>query len=119
MAAYYRQVIPNYATRAYPLVNLTKKNILWAWTNKQQNAFDAIKYYLSSDTILAFPQTDRPYKLYTNVFDYAVDAILEQSDDHGVVLVVHYLSHTLDQTQQRYPVIEREAYAIVYALKKL
>ena len=119
MEGYYRQVIPNYATIAYPLVNLTKKNILWAWTNKQQNAFDTIKYYLTSDTILAFPQTDRPYKLYTDASDYAVGAILVQSDDHGVERVVHYLSHTLDQTQQRYPVIEREAYAIVYALKKL
>ena len=70
MAGYYRQFITNYATIAYPLVNLTKKNILWAWTNKQQNAFDTIKYYLTSDAILAFPQIDRPYKLYTDASDW-------------------------------------------------
>ena len=32
---------------------------------------------------------------------------------------VNFLSHRLSETQQRWPVIEKEAYAIMYAVQKL
>ena len=32
---------------------------------------------------------------------------------------IYFLSHKLSPTQQRWPVIEKEAYAIVYAFEKL
>lgn len=119
MSGYYRQVIPNYATLAYPLVSLTKKNVPWNWSVECENAFKEIKNHLTSDSVLAFPQTDKPYKLYCDASNYAVGAVLTQDDDQGVEKVLHYLSHTLDQTQQNWATIEKEAYAIVYALQKL
>ena len=42
-----------------------------------------------------------------------------QEDDHGVERVVHYLSHMLDDVKRFWATIEKEAYAIVYALQKL
>ena len=60
MAGYYRQVIPRYATLAYPLVRLTKKNEKWIWSDECQKAFDSIKQHLTSEKVLAYPQTDRP-----------------------------------------------------------
>ena len=66
--------------------------------------------------MLAYPQTDRPYKLYTDASNYAVDAI---DSDSGIERVIHYLSHMLDSTQAKWSTVVKEAYAIVYALQKL
>ena len=69
--------------------------------------------------MLAYPQTDKPYKLYTDASNYAVGAILVQEDDSGIERVIHYLSHMLDSTQAKWSTVVKEAYAIVYALQKL
>ena len=52
--------------------------------------------------ILAYPKTDRPYKLYTDASDYAVGVILVQEDEEGVERVIHYLSHTLDSVKRKW-----------------
>ena len=70
---------------------------------------DSIKQHLTAEKVLAYPQTDRPYKLYTDASDYAIGAILVQEDDNGIELVISYLSHTLDSTQIRWSVIVKEA----------
>ena len=40
-------------------------------------------------------------------------------DDKGVEKVIQYVSHVLSATQRRWATIEREAYAVVYSIKKL
>ena len=119
MSGYYRQLVPNYAAISQPLVDLTKKGAEWIWTNERQRAFEKLKAVLLTDVVLAYPRTDRPYKLYTDASDYAVGAILVQEDEEGVERVIHYLSHTLDSVKRRWATIEKEAYAIVYTLQKL
>ena len=69
--------------------------------------------------LIRLPQTDKPYKLYTDASNYAVGAILVQEDDSGIERVIHYLSHMLDSTQAKWSTVVKEAYAIVYALQKL
>ena len=119
MTGYYRQLVPNYADIARPLTQLTKKGQIWDWSKNCQVAFEKLKQVLSSDTVLAYPRTDLPYKLYCDASNYAVGAILVQTDENEVERVVHYLSHTLDSTQVKWSTIVKEAYAIVYALQKL
>jgi len=119
MAGYYRQTVKDYARMVEPLVALTRKYAQFGWGPKQQQAFEKVKDALVSNEVMAYPQTDKPYKLYTDACDYAVGGILVQEDDKGIDRVVHYLSHQLSSTQQRWAPIEKEAYAVVYALKKL
>ena len=83
MSGYYRQTIYHYADIAEPLVTLTRKRIPFVWTGTQQNAFDALKNMLLSDSVMAFPQTDRPYILYTDASDLACGVILCQLDQSG------------------------------------
>ena len=119
MSGYYRQLVPDYARISHPLIQLIKKGVQWQWTKDCQNSFDKLKEILTSDIVLAYPQTDKPYKLYTDASNYAVGAILVQADDSGIERVIHYLSHMLDPTQAKWSTVVKEAYAIVYALQKL
>ena len=68
---------------------------------------------------MAAPRTDRPYKLYTDACDYAVGAILVQEDDTDTERVIQYLSHSLSSVQRQWATIEKEAYAVFYAISKL
>jgi len=119
MAGYYRQCIPGFATLALPLTELTKHKEPFRWGPEHQEAFDALKTALTQAPILAHPQTDKPYILYTDASDKAIGAILVQKDTEGMERVVSYLSHKLSGAQLNWPTIEKEAYGIVYALKKL
>ena len=79
----------------------------------------ALKGVLTSDQVMAYPRVAEPYRLYTDACDYAVGGILMQVDDRGEERPIHYVSHQLDSAQKKYATIGKEAYAVVYALKKL
>ena len=68
---------------------------------------------------MAAPNPHKPYRLYTDACHYAVGGILVQESDEGVEKVVQYISHILSPTQRNYPVIEKEAYAVIYSILKL
>ncbi len=119
MSSYYRQLVPGFAAIAEPLYQLTRKNVAWHWGESQQSAFESLKSALVTSPVMAYPNTSKPYILYTDACDYAVGAILCQEDDEGVERPIQYLSQQLSPTQRRYAVIEKEAFAVVYALKKL
>jgi hypothetical protein len=74
---------------------------------------------LISPHVMAYPNVRKPYHLHTDACDYAVGGILVQVDDTGLDRVVQYISHQLSPTQRRWATIEKEAYAVVYALTKL
>ena len=119
MTGYYRQCIPGYANISQPLTELTKKRQKFVWSSQCQSAFDSLKKALTSDNIVRYPRIDLPYKLYTDASDLCVGAILCQTHEDGVEYVVQYVSHQLSTTQRRWATIEKEAYAVVYALQKL
>ena len=118
MANYYRACIPNYAMVSEPLVKLTRKTEPFVWGEEQNVAFYMFKQLLTSSHVMAYPKINEPYKLYTDACNYAVGAILVQEHD-GVEKVVQYVSHQLSGSQLRWATIEKEAYAVVYAIQKL
>ena len=118
MTGYYRRFIANYAKIAKPLTELTKKNKTFCWSDECQISFETLRRVLTEAPILAFPDVNKPYKLYTDASGYAIGAALVQETAMGE-RVIQYLSHQLNETQQRWPIIEKEAYAIVYSVQKL
>ena len=119
MTGYYRQCIPEYAKYAAPLVYLTKKHARFQWGSEQQAGFEYLKKALTAEPIMAYPNTNKAYKLYTDACNYAVGAILVQEDDEGIERVIHYIPHQLNDMEQKWATIEKEAYAVIYALQKL
>lgn len=118
MASYYRGCIQGFATLAMPLIELTKPKEPFRWGEEHQQAFDILKKALTEAPVLAHPRVNEPYILYTDASDKAIGAILVQFDQDGVERVVSYMSHKLSGAQLNWPTIEKEAYGIIYALKK-
>lgn len=113
---------------AEPLVSLTKKYAKFKWNGRCQQAFDYIKDSLTVIPLLSYPDPNKEYILYTDASDTAVGACLVQpmdNDDDEVIPGVrnekplYYLSHKLRDTQTRWSTVEKEAFAIHFALQKL
>jgi hypothetical protein len=123
MCSYYRRFIPNFSEIAEPIVALTRKYARFVWTETCQKAFDFIKKSLSVVPLLAFPDPNQPYILYTDASDSCIGACLAQevpcTNGNKEEKPIYFLSHKLSDTQCRWSTIEKEAFAIHYALQKL
>ena len=119
MTGYYRQCIPNYARVAGPLVKLTKKYARFVWGEEEHGSWETLRDLLISDQVMAHPNPDKKYKLYTDACDYAVGAILCQEDESGVERPIQYVSKQLSGASLNWATIEKEAWAVIYALTKL
>jgi RNase H-like domain found in reverse transcriptase len=49
-----------------PLTKLTSKTARWQWTNVEQKAFDTMKRIMSRETLLAYPDFNKPFKIHTD-----------------------------------------------------
>ena len=117
MTGFYRRYIPNYSKIAKPLSALTRKNAQFLWTPECQESFEKLKESLVTQPILALPDMTKPFVVYTDASDVAIGAVLLQEHEDGPK-AIHYVSHLLTPTQTRWPIIEREAFAIVSAVRK-
>ena len=114
---YYRKFIKDYGLIAHPLFELTKKNKKYDWTQECQVSFDTLKKKLCEVPILMHPDHRKRYIIHTDASEKCVGAVLLQEYD-GIEKPISYLSYKLNTAQAKYSAIEREALAIVTALKK-
>ena len=63
---YYRQYVPDFATIAKPLSQLTGKGITWNWDEGAQNAFDQLRQKMMVAPILGYPNPREQYILDTD-----------------------------------------------------
>ena len=101
---------------AAPLYELTKKNTVFQWGERQQAAFDLLKERLCCAPILAYPRRDRDFILDCDASDEAAGAVLMQKDEDGQEVVVQYASYTFTGPECRWATMEKEAYAVVWAI---
>ncbi len=95
-----------------------KKNTPFEWTVSQQTAFDILKRKLTEEPILAHPDFTKMFKLYTDVLDIGLGAVLMQEDDQGKDRVICYKAKTLLPAEKNYPTTEKECLAVMWAMQK-
>ncbi|CAM4532478.1 unnamed protein product [Lepidochelys kempii] len=121
MAGYYRRFVPHFSAIATPVTELCKKGKpdKVVWTEQCQVAFRALKEALVSGPVLANPDFDKPFVVFTDASDTGLGAVLMQEDEKGERHPIMYLSKKLLPREQHYAAIEKECLAMVWALKKL
>ena len=66
--------------------------------------------------VLAFPNFDKPFRVYTDASGTGIGTVLTQENNNRSHPIA-YASRTLTKAETVYPTIEKEALAIVYAVK--
>src|SRR5260221_11543516 len=58
---YYRYFVPNYSKIARPLLDLTKKHLVWHWGEPQLKAFETLKTLMCRRPVLIQPDFERRF----------------------------------------------------------
>ena len=117
LVGYYRKYIKNFAKIAKPLTMLTQMDVKFEWKETHHSAFMKLKEAIIQAPILRYPDTTKPYIVYTDASNDACGAQLSQTHD-GTEFPVAFLLHTFTDTQRRWSTPEQEAYGIYFAIKK-
>ncbi|KAG2212941.1 hypothetical protein INT45_002311, partial [Circinella minor] len=121
LAQHFRRFIPNFASMAAPLTDLTRgtgpKKRKIQWTEECQRSFDLIKEKLIQAPVLQAPDPKRPYRVEVDASDVGVGAVLLQEGDDKQWHPLAYESRKLSSAERNYPTQERELLAILHALR--
>jgi hypothetical protein len=116
LAGYYRKFIADFSAIARPMTDLLKKDNEWIWAEKEQASFDLLKFKLTNEPLLQYPDFSKPFILTTDASGYAIGAILSQGK-LGQDKPIAYASRTLNNAELNYSTVEKELLAIVLACK--
>uniref|UniRef100_A0A0N5BUR8 RNA-directed DNA polymerase n=1 Tax=Strongyloides papillosus TaxID=174720 RepID=A0A0N5BUR8_STREA len=115
---YFRRFILNYAKLAAPLTKLLSEKEEYSWKEEQQTTFETLKKKLKEAPILAPPDLNRSFVIHTDASEYAVGAVLLQENEEDKKLrLIACASRTLNSIERRWQIVEKEALALVFAIK--
>jgi hypothetical protein len=109
--------IPDLSSDAEPIQRLTRKNVVFAWGNDQQIAFDELKRRITCAETLAYFSVDCKTRIVADASPYGLGAILTQLQN-GQWRVIAYASRSLTDVERRYSQTEKEALALVWSCER-
>ena len=113
---FYRPFIRGFAHIARPLNELTKKDIEWNWTSRQEDVFNALKEHVTSEPVLAHPELDKQFEVEVDASGFALGAVLLQKKSDGKKHPITYYLLTLNAAERNYDIYELEYLAIHKAM---
>jgi hypothetical protein len=118
--SYFRNFIPSFAETSRVLTDLTQKNVpnKVPWGPEAQRALDKLKADLCNTTALHAIDYSRDFGLLVDASASTIGCCLIQWTDDGVEKPIAFASMKLSPTQTRWATIEREAFAVIWALRK-
>jgi hypothetical protein len=93
-------------------MNKTKKKP-WRCDLTHQQAFENVRATIAKETVLAYPDFLKPFKIYTDASSMQLGVAITQ-DNRPIA----FFSRKLSKTEQKYNVTENELLAIVETLKE-
>ena len=114
---FYRSFIKGFGGIAKPLHELTGEGTTFEWTEKQQQAFDALREAVGKEPVLRMPDFSRPFHIETDASDFAIGAELYQKYDDGRHPVA-FVSKKISGPALNYPVHDKELMAIINAFEE-
>lgn len=114
---YSSKFIPDLATIAAPLHELTRKNVKFKWGQKEQSAFEELKARLANAEVLGYYDKNAPTKVILDASPVGLGAVLAQ-EQNGVYRPICYASRSLNDTERRFSQTEKEALSLVWACER-
>ena len=107
---------PNLFSNVIKPITAILRSPKFVWTKEADKAFILLKERLQQPSIIHFADFSKPFVLCTDASINGVGYILMQEQDNLKWGIVRVGSKTLNDTQSRWSTIERECFAIVYAI---
>ena len=106
------------ADKSIPFFNTLKQNGKFRWGETEERAFEKVKDHLRALPTIARPEEGDKLQLYVSASAQTVAAVLISEKDK-VQQPIYFVSHILNPAEARYSLIEKVAYAVLIAARKL
>ena len=118
MVNFYGKFLPNLSSTLEPLHELLRKGTRWVWRSRQQEAYDTAKALLQSSQVIVHYDPEKELLLSCDASPYGVGAVLAHKMNDGSERPIAYASRTLSKPERGYSQLDKEALAILFAVKK-
>ena len=102
--------------KCLPFFRVLRKS--FEWTDECQKAFEDLKKYLSSPPLLSPSRPGEELYLYIAVLQAAINAALVREEEESQ-RPLYFISRAFQGAEERYPRMEKLAFALVTAARKL
>ena len=92
---------------------MTSKEAIFKWNEEHQKAFEHMKWSISRETLLVYPDFSKPFDIHTNASKVQLGAVISQYNKP-----ITFYSRKLNPAQVNYTTTERELLSIVETLKE-
>ena len=113
---FYRKFVRDYSAMARSLHLLTRKDAKFEWNEICQKAFEYFRSVLTSETLLIYPNFQKPFILTTDASKVAVGSFLAQEDERGRLRPIAYTGRSLTPAETRYTTTEMELLAVIHGV---
>ena len=113
---YYRAFVPNFSEISVPLNHLQKKGVPFKWTDECEQAFQKLKDKLMNPPLLIHPDIGGHFHVLTDASDTACGAAVCHRIEE-TYRPIAFWGCTMRDAELNYTVTEKEALAVVRALK--
>jgi ribonuclease HI len=110
------------AERSLPFFKMLRANSVFQWGAEQQQAFEDLKKYLEEAAVMTKPSPKAELLLYIAATDTTVSVVLVEERKEVDALKqfpIYYVSEALSGSKLFYSEMEKMAYAVVMAKRKL
>jgi hypothetical protein len=87
LTSYYRRFIPDFSKIAHPMTKLLQKDAKFVWSSACEEAFQALKKFLTSAPLLAQLDIERPFDVYCDASRIGLGCVLMH--DGRVIAYLH------------------------------
>lgn len=113
MVNFYSKFLKNLSELLLPLYKLLHKEVKFEWTEDCQKSFEACKKLLCGNHILTHFDSQKPIVVTCDASDSGISGILSHQEKP-----LFFVSRTLTEAEKNYPILHREALAIIFAMDK-
>lgn len=115
---FYNKFINGLHNLRAPLDNLLKKESTWIWCSSCQQAFNQLKKALSSELLLTHYNPNLEIIISSDASNKGIGACIQHKMSDNSIRPIAYASRSYQPAEKNYSQIEKEALAIIFAVKK-
>ena len=110
--------LPKLADKTKPMIQLLKKSTKFTWDDTCEQNFNTLKQLLTTPPILTKPDLSLPLVMYIAASTNAISSALVQERDN-TQHPIYFTSRILQDLETRYQMVEKVAFAIITAARRL
>ncbi|KAH9581803.1 hypothetical protein MS3_00008831 [Schistosoma haematobium] len=118
LVSYYSAFVPSMHDIRAPLNSLLQKNSSWNWTKQCDAAFCKLKSIISSELLLTHYDPAMPIIVAADASANGLGAVISHQFPDASEKAIMHAARTLTPAEKKYSQIEKEALALVFAVRR-